>query len=126
MLKGQAKTDYQREYMRRRRIGQSAPPSKPKPAWERKVWSIGSSTGYVEGAPAVVSPGLGAEVIDGLKFDTDEEWLEACYRFKGITEARQQEREAEEEQSADRADPSTFLQPPPILPPPPCFLPPPA
>jgi hypothetical protein len=35
---------------------------------------------------------LGAEVIDGLRFDTDEEWMEACYRHRDIINARQQEK----------------------------------
>jgi hypothetical protein len=34
---------------------------------------------------------LGAEVIDGLRFDTDEEWMEACYRHRDVINARQQE-----------------------------------
>jgi hypothetical protein len=34
---------------------------------------------------------LGAEVIDGLRFDTDEEWMEACYRHRDVINARQQQ-----------------------------------
>jgi hypothetical protein len=99
VLKGQAKTDYQREYMRRRRAKQAV--AKPKLAREptqaivkqiahwihlmdRRPWRLGA---------------LGREVLEGLDLTeewTSEEWTEACHRFKAISAIREQERKPPE------------------------------
>jgi hypothetical protein len=102
MLTGQAKTDYQRQYMRNRRARQAAAKAaKPKPAWEptqalidkiaywirlkhRQPWRLGA---------------LGREVLDGLDLTTEwtpEEWTEACHRLKAISAIRRQERQQTE------------------------------
>jgi hypothetical protein len=82
MLKGAAKAAYMREYMRRRRAGEPQP-KKPRKPWE-------PSQGLIDRiARAVRHPhrvrGRLAHAIEGLQFDTDEEWTEACYRWKAWT-----------------------------------------
>jgi hypothetical protein len=108
MFKGQAKTDYQRQYMRDRRAKQAAAKLKPKP-WKptqaivskiehwirqkrRRPWKLGE---------------LGREVLEGLDLTeewTTEEWMEACHRLKAITAMRQQEREQERQRSQAKAN----------------------
>jgi hypothetical protein len=88
-LKGQAKADYQREYMRRRRLG---PAPKPKPAWqptERHFWQMKYWVQLRQNRPWYLR-GLGAEAIEGLEFDTVEEWVEACYRYRALTQLQRQ------------------------------------
>ena len=86
MLKGAAKTAYMRaymrDYMRRRRAGE------PQPKKSRKPWE--PSQGLIDRiARALRHPqrvrGRLADAIEGLQFDTDEEWMEACYRWKAWT-----------------------------------------
>jgi hypothetical protein len=59
------------------------------------------------GGPEVASAvrRLGAEVINGLRFDTDEEWMKACYRDRGITEARQQAKQEAQRQAETAEQP---------------------
>ncbi len=115
MLTGAAKTAYQREYMRRRRAGQPKPEPKPKPkpAWQPSqllVHQIKCWASMRAHRPWRLGK-FGAEVIDGLEFDTDEEWMEACHRHRGITEARRQEKQ-QQKQDAARPEPT---KPPPVI-----------
>ena len=93
-LTGQAKVDYQREYMRRRR-GLAERGRRPP---NRQI--VGQIAGWVRAdrSGRHVSD-FGQEVIEGLEFDTDEEWREACYRHKALAELREQERLAKEEEA---------------------------
>ena len=93
MLKGQAKIDYQREYMRRKRAG--LPTAKPKPEWqptERMIDEIKWWAQHPWKAGAT-----GRQVIAGLILDNDESWMEACQRYKAITDERRAKRKADKE-----------------------------
>ena len=104
MLKGEAKTAYMREYMRRRRAGLAT--AKPKPPWrppQRMIAQIrhwGAILSWRMRQPAHV-------IIDGLRLDTDDGVLEACRRYKRYLDDRGEtkRREAEEREAAKRAPP---------------------
>ena len=104
MLKGEAKTAYMREYMRRRRAGLAT--AKPKPPWrppQRMIAQIrhwGAIPSWRMRQPAHV-------IIDGLRLDTDDGVLEACRRYKRYLDDRREtkRREAEEREAAKRAPP---------------------
>jgi ClpX C4-type zinc finger len=98
MLTGEAKRNYQRDYMRRRRAGQAAPeqaaperkpPPPPKP-WQPPERLIEQIAYWIRHPRS--RRGLGDEVMEDLHFDTDEEWMEACHRHKGITEWRREQK----------------------------------
>jgi hypothetical protein len=94
MLKGQAKTDYQREYMRKRRA-QAA-----KPAWEPTQAMLDKIARWVRKGCRTGS--LGQEVLADLDFTGEpEEWMEACYRLRDIRAFRREKRE-EEQRERDR------------------------
>jgi hypothetical protein len=82
MLKGAAKTAYMREYMRRRRAGEPQP-KKPRKPWQPSQRLIDEISRAVRHPQRV--RGRLADAIEGLRFDTDEEWVEACYRWKAWT-----------------------------------------
>jgi ClpX C4-type zinc finger len=87
---GDAKKAYQREYMRRRRAGEPTR-REPRP-WEPPGGLKARIAHWARQRYRLREGSIGLEVVGGLEFDTHEEWMEACYRFKGITEARRQER----------------------------------
>jgi hypothetical protein len=82
VLKGEAKAAYMRDYMRRRRAGQ-AQPKRPTKPWEPSQRLI-DQIAWAARHPNRVRGRL-ADAIAGLQFDTDEEWMEACYRWKAWT-----------------------------------------
>jgi hypothetical protein len=100
MLKGQAKTDYQREYMRRRRA--AAPQREPKPirkaAPKRMIEQI-KYWGRHAGSANLSS--VGRAVIDGLDLGTDQGMAEACRRYKVHLDQRRTAKEAQAKREAD-------------------------
>src|SRR5215472_17239895 len=105
MLRGQAKTDYQREYMRLRRragLATAKPPWRPPRRlvvmvqyWTRQApWRLGQP------APAI---------IDGRDLTTDEGVFAACRRYQAHLAARRaaRKREAEAREAADGRERAT-------------------
>ena len=91
MLKGEAKTAYMREYMRRRRAGlATAKPPKPKPPWQPPQHMI-EKIRYRQRVARSSQPRLrqpGHVIIDGLDLDTDEGMAEACRRYQSHHDAQ--------------------------------------
>ena len=109
MLKGKAKTDYMRDYMRRKRAGlPTAKSTADKPAGGEREWKptkrVINQIAYWARVRASAAPwrlrAIGDRVIDGLTLDTDESWMEACRRYKALKDERRAEREKEKEQAA--------------------------
>jgi len=104
MLKGEAKTAYMREYMRRRRSGQPPPPKKP---WKPSKGLVRNIAWAVRNRHRLRSGTRLANAINGLAFDTDEEWLEACYRWKARCRSNPiPDEDAATEVPAARSEPS--------------------
>jgi len=109
MLKGQAKTDYQREYMRRRRAGLATAKPKPKAKlpWQpshRMLETVRHWQHLAQRAPwRLRQPAL--NIIDGLDLATEEGVFEACRRHQAHLDARRaaRKREAEEREAAKKA-----------------------
>jgi hypothetical protein len=111
MLTGEAKVAYQREYMRRKRAGlPTATNPKPK-EWqpsERMIYEIGYWDRLRTDRPRDLR-GFGARVIAGLMFDNDESLMEACRRYKAITDERRAARKAAKEREKKFDEESKIL-----------------
>ena len=109
MLKGEAKTAYMREYMRRKRAGQptttTPPKPKPKAEWEPSQCIINEIDHWrrMRAHRLTSLRGLGARVIEGLTLDSDESWMEACRRYKAFTDERRANRGKEKQAAAEAA-----------------------
>ena len=95
MLKGEAKRQYMKDYMRRMRAGE--PTVKPKPPWQPTQRMI-DQIAYWARKPRWRRPSdIADRVLDGLTLDNDESWMEACRRYKTLTDERKRERQVERE-----------------------------
>ena len=109
MLKGEAKTAYMREYMRRRRAGlATAKPPKPKPPWQPPQHMIEKIRHWQRVARSSQPRRLrqpGHVIIDGLDLDTDEGMAEACRRYKSHRDAQHEapKRAAVQREAAKKA-----------------------
>jgi hypothetical protein len=90
MLKSQAKTDYQRDYKRRRRAG---PP--PKHVAKIKRW------GRLLKVNSTKLRSAGREIIRGLNLDSDLGMAEACRRYKEHLDQRRVAKEAKAKRKAE-------------------------
>jgi hypothetical protein len=111
MLKGQAKTDYQREYMRRRRAGLPTATPKPPKEWkptQRILDQIAQWISVADRQPWRLGE-LGRQVLAGLTFEPDENgkihvtddiWAELCRRYKQFADERRAECQKEKEEAA--------------------------
>ena len=107
MLKGQAKTDYQREYMHRRRAGLATAKPKAKLPWRpsrRMVATVRHWQYLAQHRPSHLRQPA-RTIIDGLNLTTDGGVLEACRRYQAHLAARRaaRKREAEEREAAKKA-----------------------
>jgi hypothetical protein len=88
MLTGKAKTDYQRNYMRdwmRRKRAGLPTATKPKP--QRRLdpaWLRDQIAYWVRIRDTWKLRDTGRRVIDGLSFETEADWQEACRRYWAI------------------------------------------
>jgi hypothetical protein len=92
MLKGKAKRDYMREWMRRKRAGLPTTTPKSKPKSDRPRQRVIDQIAYWARNPSRQST-LAIKVLDGLVLDNDASWLEACRRHKVLSEERRAERD---------------------------------
>lgn len=102
MLTGEAKTAYQREYMRRKRAG--LPTAKPKPEWQpsqRMIDQIAFWYRRQHNKPWQLR-GPWHKVIDGLKLENGDEaqWMEACRRLKAYQDDLRAEAKARKEEAS--------------------------
>jgi hypothetical protein len=94
MLKAKAKTEYMREYMRRKRAGL---PTRKEPKERRPSAGMISRIEYwarLRQSRPWRLYGTGRKVIDGLALDTDDSWMEACRRYKAILDERRERKKA--------------------------------
>jgi hypothetical protein len=98
MLKGEAKTSYMRDYMRRKRAGQQT--TKPKAPWEPSQRMINEITHwrYLRANRPRDLRGISREIIEGLTLDNDDSWQEACRRYKMLHDEQRRERRERREQ----------------------------
>jgi ClpX C4-type zinc finger len=111
VLTGKLKTDYQREYMRRRRAGLPTAKPRQKAEWKPSRRTVEQVSHWVRVAhhrPWRLR-GLGAQVLAGMTFVPDQDgkiqmtdavWAELCRRYKTLTDQRRAEREREREEAA--------------------------
>jgi hypothetical protein len=111
MLKGQAKTDYMRGYMRRRRAAQTAakPQREPKPIRttppQRMIDQIEHWGYLLRSGRTRWLCSYGFQIIHDLDLDTDEGMAEACRRYQEHHDQRRAEKEAQKEADAKTAPP---------------------
>jgi len=108
MLKGEAKTRYMREYMRRKRAGQpTATKPKPEPRspaeWEPPQRMVDQITWWRKKPWG--RRGLGHRLFAKLPFADNRTWtednmLEACRLYQAMLDERSAEREREKEEEA--------------------------
>jgi hypothetical protein len=93
MLTGKAKTDYMRDYMRRKRAGLITPRPKRDPV-KRMVSEIGYWMRVSKRRPHHLSA-IGQKVIKGLTLDTGDEaqWRKAIRRLERIRKQQKADRE---------------------------------
>lgn len=111
MLQGEAKRDYMRDYMRRKRAGE--PTAKPKPEWQPTQRQIDEVHWWFRcklGNRRI--NGIGAEVVDGLDPNNadgtanDAAWNEAMQRYKALRDQQRADRKAKAaREAADRNAP---------------------
>jgi hypothetical protein len=98
VLKGEAKRDYMRDYMRRRRAGlATAKPPKPKPPWrpsKRMIETVRHWWYLAQHRPASLRQ-PSHSIIEDLDLDTDVDVEEACRRYQRYLEERRKQRERE-------------------------------
>jgi hypothetical protein len=95
MLKGQAKTDYQREYMRRRRAGQVAVKPLPKPKRTAPPKRMIDQIRYWgRHADSWRLHRVGRAIIDGLDLGTEQGMAEACRRYQDHLDRRRTAKES--------------------------------
>jgi len=110
MLKGEAKTAYMREYMRRRRAGlATAKLPKPKPPWQPPQHMIEKFRHWQRVArssqPRLRQPGH--VIIDGLDLDTDTWLLASTPAFYEAYRQWNASLSHAEPASSDRSSPTT-------------------
>jgi hypothetical protein len=108
MLKGEAKTEYMREYMRRKRAGLPTA-TKPKPKEWEPTQRIVDEIAHWAKYPWRRRSAIAGRVLKDLTLDNDESWMEACRRYKTLTAERKQERQAEREREKQRAEERKIL-----------------
>jgi hypothetical protein len=108
VLKGEAKTAYMREYMRRKRAG--LPTTKPKLPRPKAEWKPSQRIidqidhwRHLRAHRPWRLRRFGERVIDGLTLDTDESWMEACRRYEAYSDERRANREKEKQEAAEAA-----------------------
>src|SRR5262245_59219939 len=109
MLKGEAKTAYMREYMRRRRAGLAT--AKPKPPWRpspRRIHTVRRWQRLARNGSSYL-PHHASKIIDGLDLDTDEGMAEACRRYQAHLDAQREEKEREKEREATAKKPKCWF-----------------
>ena len=94
MLTGQAKRDYKREWMRRKRAGEPTVRPKPWQPSQAMIKQIEYWVGLRARRPWRLI-GMGRQVIAGLRFgkNRDADLMEACRRLKALRDAAKQRRE---------------------------------
>jgi ClpX C4-type zinc finger len=132
-LTGQAKTDYQRSYMRRRRAadhGQEPPEGALQTrhklaagAWQPTPALLSEVSYFIRARHRLRSGSIGEAVLEGLDFEEittdqgrigwkvcDEEWFEMCLRLRGIREFRRLERERPPPPPATKPEPPRVVR----------------
>ena len=111
MLQGEAKRDYQREYMRRKRAGE--PTRKPPKPWEptqRMVDDVGHWFWLRRDRPWLLR-GIGSDVVDGLDPTNPDgtrnevSWTEALQRYRTLRAERRAKRKNAEPEPPAHAEP---------------------
>jgi hypothetical protein len=108
MLTGEAKRNYQRLYMRRRRARLPTKAPKAPKEWEPSQRVIDDITRWIS-RPRWRLRGLGAQVLEGFTFEPDQNgkihlsddvWEKLCRRYEALVDERRAVRETEKEEAA--------------------------